>query len=149
MSDAAYKRDYAALLKAHGICVTCGNADAEPGRIRCRACLDKNAEASKRWRARHPGYAKAWHEAHPGNWKGTPSRQEKLIGAGRLVFGTSRPRKPPGTCRRKDCWESAIEFSCWCPAHLKEMRERRRTRESLVRLNECASMARYSHPNGW
>lgn len=34
----AYGRERYAFYKTHGICVRCGQADAEPGRIYCTAC---------------------------------------------------------------------------------------------------------------
>ena len=145
--NVAYVRERYQWLKAHGVCVSCGQADAEPDRVRCKKCLDVRARLTGKWHAEHPEetreYARKWNAEHPGY------RRELYKGAGRLTDAKKpRIRKPDGTCRRRGCCEAALPVSCWCQIHLDEMRERRRTRESLVRLNECASMARCSLPPG-
>lgn len=139
-------------LREHGICTGCGQADAEAGRAKCAACLEKHRTTCRKWRAanrerkraydrqwvrEHPDYYRQWRAAHP------------VTGAGRLA-DRKPPKlaKPSGTCRRKGCWESAIEFGCWCPAHLEEMRERRRLRDYLKKSGSTSS-ARSSPPNGW
>ena len=146
MADAEYKRQRTKWLKAHGICVSCGNADAEPERVRCRACLDKNAAASRQWQERHPEYRREYLSAHRGQWRGWPSRQGS--GAGRLYARIAKIRKPDGTCRRKGCWESALPFSCWCDVHRKEMRERR-CQNDLQRQIGSISLERSLRQNGW
>lgn len=132
-------------LKAHGICVTCGNADAESGRVRCRRCLDVRNDLSRKWKAEHPERVKAYMEEYQPKWRA--AHPDYRRSAGRLKPRATRIRKPDGTCRRKDCWLSALPFSCWCRTHLEEMRERRRTRDYL-RLIESESMARSSRPDG-
>lgn len=41
---AAYRRERAARLEAHGICVTCGKRLAERGKKQCERCLIKGVE---------------------------------------------------------------------------------------------------------
>ena len=125
--NAVYVREREQWLKARGICVTCGNADAEPGRIRCRRCLDVRNELSRKWKQEHPERWKAYMSEYQREYR----RKNYSQGAGRLKPKKSKITKPAGTCRREGCWESAIEFSCWCPVHLEEMRERRCLRDYL------------------
>ena len=141
-------------LKAHGICVQCGQADAEPGRTKCPACREAHRKQCHKWAVENAEYLRdkrrQWMADHPEYNREYQRRyRQENRGAGRLVVHRKiRLHKPDGTCRRVGCWESAIEFSCWCPEHLREMRERRWIKD-FQRLSVYANMAKYSRPNGW
>ena len=135
MTNAEKAHERYVWLKAHGVCVSCGQADAEPGTVRCRKCLDVRNRLSMKWKAEHRErynayqreyqrrYHPKWLLMHPGYY-----RNKKRVYEKKPVI-----RKPPGTCRRRGCWESAKEFSCWCPVHLEWWRERRCLSEYLSR----------------
>lgn len=55
-------------LKEHGICVQCGQADAEQGLTKCPACREKHREQVKKWADANAEYMRQerrqWREAH-------------------------------------------------------------------------------------
>lgn len=139
MVNAEYVRQRYQWLKAHGICVSCGNADAEPGRVRCRKCLDVRKELSRKWKQEHAERVKEYQRIYQPMYR----QRNPCIGAGRVVEKKPRITKPNGMCRRKDCWESALPFSCWCQEHRKEMSERR-CLKTYLNANASASTEKYS-----
>lgn len=48
----AYDRDRRARLKAEGICTHCGQRPAEPGKLKCKECKDKQNESNRMYRLR-------------------------------------------------------------------------------------------------
>lgn len=52
----AQNRERYAWLKEHGFCITCGCNYAEPGRIRCKACRDRQMEKREEKRYYSPQY---------------------------------------------------------------------------------------------
>ena len=48
-----YAKERYKWLKAHGVCVECGQQDAAPGRARCLVCNDKKNEISIRYHYAH------------------------------------------------------------------------------------------------
>lgn len=152
--SASYGRERYYWLKAHGICVQCGQADAEPGRTKCPACRERHRQQCHKYAAAHADELrqkrKKWFDTHP-DYMREYLRQYRQInqGAGQLVTNRKpKIHKPDGTCRRRGCWESAQPFSCWCRGHLDEMRERRWMNDYLRRI-ASASTAKCSPRNGW
>ena len=141
-------------LKDHGICVQCGQADAEPGFTKCPTCREAHRAQCRKWAGANADYLRdkrrQWWADHPDyNREYLRQYRRDNRGAGRLVVHRkAKLHKPNGTCRRVGCWASAIEFSCWCPEHLREMRERRWMKDYL-RRSACASTEKSSRPNGW
>lgn len=48
-----YAKERYKWLKAHGVCVQCGQQDAAPGRTRCLVCADKKNQGSIRYHYEH------------------------------------------------------------------------------------------------
>lgn len=47
----AAKREYREYLKAHGICINCGQRDAIPGHTRCEVCREKGKHYGQKKKA--------------------------------------------------------------------------------------------------
>ena len=45
------KKDYRDYLKAHGICLSCGQRDAIPGHTRCEVCREKEKHYGQKKKA--------------------------------------------------------------------------------------------------
>lgn len=73
----AYQKDLYNYYKLNGICVTCGHNNAEPNRVRCFECLEKNAERKRLLNKKSsPKYAKQLRDKRKQNglciWCGKP-----------------------------------------------------------------------------
>lgn len=99
----ATKRKYSAAMRAryraNGVCITCWQEMAEPGKAKCRRCLSRASHACDRWRRAHP-------EHRVQNTLSVTARRHKRRAQG-LCMQCGEPSQPYAYCFRHRVKNSA------------------------------------------